>query len=97
MQGHIYCTTRITVNVLEDSATLWGLIASKWSWSEQLYDRFFIFSVALTNAHIQMLLLRCQDFSFYQQVKRKRHATGTSLWKIASEQRLIIVQKGPIA
>ena len=57
---------RIIVDVFGRQCTLRGLINSKWSWSEQLYDRFFTFWVALTNAHIQMHPLCCQDFSFYQ-------------------------------
>lgn len=44
---------------------LWGIIAKKWRWDHQLYDRVVGICIALTNAHLDNNPLRQDEGQFY--------------------------------
>lgn len=66
----------IVENFFGRQCSLWGLMANKWRWSEELYDRFNAFTIAMTNAHVLRHPLRAEDQTFYHRVQQRRHAIG---------------------
>ena len=64
---------------------LWGVISSKYRWSEEGYDDIFRLCVALTNYHISFHPLRDEeDATNYKQYKNRNYVIGENIAKNAS-------------
>ena len=64
---------------------LWGVISSKYRWSEEGYDDIFRLCVALTNYHISFHPLRDEeDATNYKQYKNRNYLIGENIAKNAS-------------
>ena len=61
---------------------LWGVILSKYRWSEEGYDDIFRLCVALTNFHISFHPLRDEeDATNYKQYKNRNYLIGENIAK----------------
>ena len=54
--------------------SLWGVVGSKYRWSEANYDPISRLCLALKNAHVRVDSLRCDDLDFYQRFKNRKNS-----------------------
>ena len=58
-----------------------NICASKWKWSENIYDPFFKLCAAMTNYHVRLHPLRASDLQLYRRVKQRQYIIGEEILK----------------
>ena len=72
----------IVENIFGRLRKLWGVISSKYRWSEDGYDDIFCLCVVLTNFHISFdLLCDEEDATHYKQYKNRNYVIGENIAK----------------
>ena len=61
----------IVENYFDRLGKLWGILGTKFRWSENLFDTIFAIGIALTNYHVTMHKLRDLNGSWYNQYRNR--------------------------